>query len=384
LEYAFTHTEKSCTPIKIQPLQIPQADQTGQIQAIVDEPIRYNGRMSETPLLNIENLTVAFPTEEGSACAINHLSLQIKAGEVLGLVGESGCGKSMTSLAVLRLIPSPGYISGGSIQFKQQELLNLSMEEMRRIRGAQIALIPQDPLTSLNPVYTIGDQIMEVLELHQGLSKNAARKRAIELLDQVRIPNSKDRINDYPHQFSGGMRQRVMIAMALSCTPALLIADEPTTALDVTVQAQILELLRDIRREHQTAILLITHDLGVVAEMCDEVAVMYAGRVVEKADVRELFKSPKHPYTWGLLESLPTLNRARLQPIEGQPPSITEIPEGCSFAPRCSRRMEVCSTKFPLAAQEGPNQHVCCYLYPGSYHPDQSQDQTPPAATLSS
>jgi oligopeptide/dipeptide ABC transporter ATP-binding protein len=340
--------------------------------------------MTQSILLNIEDLTVAFPTEAGSACAINHLSLQIKPGEVLGLVGESGCGKSMTSLAVLRLIPSPGYIAKGSIHFNQQNLLTLSPEEMRKIRGSQIALIPQDPLTSLNPVYTIGDQIMEVLQLHQGLSKDAAKKRAIELLDQVRIPNSKERINDYPHQFSGGMRQRVMIAMALSCTPTLLIADEPTTALDVTVQAQILELLREIRREHQTAIMLITHDLGVVAEMCDEVAVMYAGRIVEKAGVQELFKSPKHPYTWGLLESLPTLTRERLQPIEGQPPSITEIPVGCSFEPRCSKRMAVCTTKFPLAAQEGPNQQVCCYLYPGSYHPDQQQDQMPPATTISS
>lgn len=337
--------------------------------------------MLDFPLLNIENLTVAFPTKDGPASAINHLSLQIQPGEVLGLVGESGCGKSMTSLAILRLIPSPGQISNGTVTFKGQNLLNLSQEEIRKVRGAQIALIPQDPLTSLNPVYTVGAQIMEVLQLHQGLSKDAAKKRAIELLDMVRIPNSKERVNDYPHQFSGGMRQRVMIAMALSCTPSLLIADEPTTALDVTVQAQILELLRDIRREHQTAILLITHDLGVVAEMCDEVAVMYAGRIVEKASVRDLFKAPKHPYTWGLLNSLPTMNRSRLEPIEGQPPTLTEIPEGCTFEPRCSKHMPVCKTIFPLAAEEGPNHQVCCYLYPGSYHPGQIQDQTPPAAT---
>jgi oligopeptide/dipeptide ABC transporter ATP-binding protein len=336
--------------------------------------------MPESPLLNIENLTVAFPTENGPACAINHLSLQMQPGEVLGLVGESGCGKSMTSLAILRLIPSPGQISNGSVTFKGQNLINLSQEEIRKVRGAQIALIPQDPLTSLNPVYTVGEQIMEVLQLHQGLSKDAAKRRAIELLDMVRIPSSKERVNDYPHQFSGGMRQRVMIAMALSCTPSLLIADEPTTALDVTVQAQILELLRDIRREHQTAILLITHDLGVVAEMCDEVAVMYAGRVVEKASVHDLFKAPKHPYTWGLLNSLPTMNQQRLQPIEGQPPTLTEIPEGCTFEPRCSKRMPVCKTLFPLAAEEGPNHQVCCYLYPGSFHPGQTQDQTPPAA----
>jgi oligopeptide/dipeptide ABC transporter ATP-binding protein len=338
--------------------------------------------MPDSPLLSIENLTVAFPTEEGPAFAINHLSLEMQAGEVLGLVGESGCGKSMTSLSILRLIPSPGYIASGNITFQNQNLLTLSGEAMRKIRGARIALIPQDPLTSLNPVYTIGDQITEVLQLHQHLSKGDTRKRAIELLDQVRIPNAKERLNDYPHQFSGGMRQRVMIAMALSCTPALLIADEPTTALDVTVQAQILELLREIRREHQTAILLITHDLGVVAEMCDNVAVMYAGRVVEKASVIDLFKEPKHPYTWGLLNSLPTMTRERLEPIEGQPPLITEMPPGCSFAPRCKKRMDVCDTSFPLAATEGAQHEVSCYLYPGSFHPEQSQ--TPPATTLPS
>jgi oligopeptide/dipeptide ABC transporter ATP-binding protein len=338
----------------------------------------YNGPMSEASLLHIQDLTVAFPTAEGPANAIHHLSLQMQPGEVLGLVGESGCGKSMTSLAILRLVPSPGQITHGAVDFQGQNLLSLNQEGIRKIRGAQIALIPQDPLTSLNPVYTVGQQIMEVLQLHQHLNRDAAKKRAIELLELVRIPNSKERVNDYPHQFSGGMRQRVMIAMALSCTPALLIADEPTTALDVTVQAQILELLRDIRREHQTAILLITHDLGVVAEMCDEVAVMYAGRIVEKASVRDLFKDPKHPYTWGLLNSLPSMNRARLEPIEGQPPTLTEIPDGCSFEPRCNKRMEVCKTAFPLAAEEGANHQVCCYLYPGSYRPNQAADQTSP------
>lgn len=326
------------------------------------------------PLLSVENLTVAFPTEAGPAYAINHLSLKLQPGQVLGLVGESGCGKSMTSLAILRLIPGAGRIESGRIVFNNQNLLDLSPDAMRRIRGSQIALIPQDPLTSLNPVYTVGDQIIEVLTLHQGLSHDAAKQRAIELLDLVRIPNAAERINDYPHQFSGGMRQRAMIAMALSCTPSLLIADEPTTALDVTVQAQILQLLRDIQKEHQTAILLITHDLGVVAEMCEEVAVMYAGRVVEQAKVTDLFKNPKHPYTWGLLNSLPTMTRTRLEPIEGQPPSITEIPPGCSFAPRCPKRMTVCETEFPLAATEGTEHRVSCYLYEGSYHPGQSRE----------
>jgi oligopeptide/dipeptide ABC transporter ATP-binding protein len=327
--------------------------------------------MAASPLLSVENLSVAFPTEEGSACAVNHLSLQIERGKVLGVVGESGCGKSMTSMAILRLIPQPGYISEGAVYFNGQNLLTLSQEEIRKVRGAKIALIPQDPLTSLNPVYTIGDQIAEVLTLHQGLSKRDAHQRAIELLDLVRIPNGKDRIHEYPHQFSGGMRQRVMIAMALSCTPSLLIADEPTTALDVTVQAQILALLRDIRKEHNTAIMLITHDLGVVAEMCDEVAVMYAGRVVEQASARDLFKKPKHPYTLGLLNSLPTITRRRLEPIEGQPPSITEIPPGCTFEPRCKQRLEICQTRFPQAATIDETHQVNCYLYPGSYWPEQ-------------
>lgn len=321
------------------------------------------------PLLSIRNLTVAFPTEAGPASAVNDLSLDIAPGQVLGVVGESGCGKSMTSLAVLRLIPAPGEIQSGRIVFDGQELLDLDAEAMRRIRGAKIALIPQDPLTSLNPVYTIGDQIIEVLMLHQGLSHGQARKRTAELLDQVRIPNARDRLDEYPHQFSGGMRQRVMIAMALSCRPSLLIADEPTTALDVTVQAQILALLRDIQKEHGTAIMLITHDLGVVAEMCDEVAVMYAGRIVERAQVVDLFKHPMHPYTRGLLNSLPTMHRQRLEPIPGQPPALTEIPPGCPFEPRCPDRMDVCTTVFPAVTThiehthgEKPHQ-VCCYLY---------------------
>ena len=339
--------------------------------------------MPDDSLLSIQDLTVAFPTEDGPAYAIQHLSLDVKPGEVLGLVGESGCGKSMTSLAILRLVPQPGSITHGHIVFDGKPTLTMSNEEIRKIRGARIALIPQDPLTSLNPVYTVGDQIMEVLILHQGMSESDAKKRAIELLSQVRIPNAAERVNDYPHQFSGGMRQRVMIAMALSCTPSLLIADEPTTALDVTVQAQILELLREIRREHGTAILMITHDLGVVAEICDRVAVMYAGRIVEEAAVRDLFKNPKHPYTWGLLNSLPTADKLgeqtgvkrRLEPIEGQPPAITAMPPGCPFHPRCSKKMDICPTEFPATDREGTHT-VSCYLYPGSFHPHQTQSPT--------
>jgi oligopeptide/dipeptide ABC transporter ATP-binding protein len=335
--------------------------------------MNYNGSMSisdTASLLEISYLSIAFPGEQGPAFAINQLSLTMQSGEILGLVGESGCGKSMTSLAVLGLIPSPGHIAYGSIHFRGQKLNDLSNDEMRKLRGAQIALIPQDPLTALNPVHTIGDQIIEVIRLHQHLSMKDAQLRTIELLDQVRIPNAKERLKDYPHQFSGGMRQRVMIAMGLSCKPALLIADEPTTALDVTVQAQILELLRDIRRDNNTGILLITHDLGVVAEMCERVAVMYAGRIVEQAQVRDLFKRTAHPYTRGLLNSLPTGLRKRLEPIEGQPPSIHAMPPGCPFTPRCKERMEICPTEFPQLTPLESGTHsdvahkVCCYLYP--------------------
>ncbi len=319
--------------------------------------------MITAPLLTIDDLSIAFPTEQGDAKAVNSLSLALTPGRVMGLVGESGCGKSLTSLAILRLIPRPGRIVSGRITFEGQSLLDISESDIRKIRGARIAMIPQDPLTSLNPVYTIGNQMAEVLQLHRGLSRADARKASIELLDQVRLPNAAARLDDYPHQFSGGMRQRVMIAMALSCQPALLIADEPTTALDVTVQAQILDLMRDLQREHQTTILLITHDLGVVAELCDRVAVMYAGRIVEDADVATLFSDPKHPYTRGLLNSLPTMTRERLQPIEGQPPTITEIPEGCAFEPRCNERMAECTRAFPPTVAMSEQQRVACYLY---------------------
>lgn len=323
--------------------------------------VLYNKTMSK--LLAIQNLTVAFPTEKGPAYAVNSLSLSIAPSQIVGVVGESGCGKSLTSLSVLGLVPSPGKIVNGSIHFEGENLLELPVSRMRKIRGAKIALIPQDPLTALNPVYTVGNQIIEVLRLHQGLSKQDARKRAIELLDMVRIPVSAQRIDDYPHQFSGGMRQRVMIAMALSCNPSLLIADEPTTALDVTVQAQILALLKEIRDEHKTAIMLITHDLGVVAEMCDDVTVMYAGRSVEKASVRDLFASPKHPYTKGLLDSLPAPGKSRLKPIEGYPPSLTEIPKGCLFAPRCHEKLDICETVFPPPTVLEDRQ-LACYLFP--------------------
>jgi len=324
------------------------------------------------PLLQIRDLSIAFPGAIAPAYALNDLSLSLYPREILGLVGESGCGKSLTSLAVLGLVPPPGTIAHGEIFFQNQNLTQLNAEAMRKLRGAQIALIPQDPLTSLNPVHTIGAQIIEVLRTHIHLSEREARQQTIELLDQVRIPNAKERIKDYPHQFSGGMRQRVMIAMGLSCKPTLLIADEPTTALDVTVQAQILELLREIRRDNGTSILLITHDLGVVAEMCDRVVVMYAGRIVEQAPVKSLFKNTAHPYTKGLLHSLPTITHKRLEPIEGQPPSIQAMPPGCPFTPRCKERMDICPTAFPAKTlinddASSPIPHeVSCYLYSDS------------------
>lgn len=281
----------------------------------------------------------------------------------MGLVGESGCGKSLTSLAILGLVPKPGRIASGQIWFDGQDLTQLSNDALRRLRGSQIAMIPQDPLTSLNPVYTIGNQLSEVLMLHKGLSKDDALKASIAMLDRVQVPNAKGRIHEYPHQFSGGMRQRVMIAMALCCEPKLLIADEPTTALDVTVQAQILTLMRELQQELGMAVLLITHDLGVVAELCQNVAVMYAGRMVEQADVNTLFKNPSHPYTQGLMASLPMPGKQRLIPIEGQPPALNEIPQGCSFEPRCDKRFDPCPLAFPASTSLSDAHTVSCYLH---------------------
>jgi len=313
-------------------------------------------------LLEIQNLATAFPTEIGSARAVDDVTLSVDKGKVLGIVGESGCGKSITSLSILRLVPPPGKIIGGKIMLDGTNLLDLSETQMRSVRGNKIALIPQDPMTSLNPVYTVGAQIMEAIELHQNVPKKIARQKAIEVLDRVRIPEARTRVDDYPHQFSGGMRQRVMIAMALACEPQLLIADEPTTALDVTVQAQILDLLREIQSQQGTAIVLITHDLGVVAEMCDTVAVMYAGSVVEYASVRELFSNPKHPYTVGLLNSIPRPGTDRLTAIEGQPPSLTKLPPGCRFANRCPIKEERCDQSIPPLEEKSPGHVAKCFL----------------------
>jgi oligopeptide/dipeptide ABC transporter ATP-binding protein len=314
------------------------------------------------PLLEIRNLATVFPTEAGIARAVDDVNLAVEKGSVLGIVGESGCGKSITSLSILRLVPPPGKILRGEIIFDGQDLLRLKESEMQSIRGNRIALIPQDPMTSLNPVYTVGEQIMEAIELHQKVSKKEARHRAIEVLDKVRIPQAASRVDEYPHQFSGGMRQRVMIAMALSCEPQLLIADEPTTALDVTVQAQILDLLRQIQQEQGMAIVLITHDLGVVAEMCDKVAVMYAGSVVESATVKELFQDPLHPYTVGLMNSIPRPGATRLTPIDGQPPNLVHLPQGCRFADRCPLVEERSRQSVPPLEEKKPGHFVRCVV----------------------
>jgi oligopeptide/dipeptide ABC transporter ATP-binding protein len=319
-------------------------------------------------LLEVNNLQTQFPTRSGLVKAVDGVSLYLNSGDLLGLVGESGCGKSITALSVMRLIAPPGRIVSGEILFDGKNLLELSEREMREIRGDDIGMIFQDPMTSLNPVFTIGEQIAEALRLHRKLSRKDAHKAAIEAMREVAIPDPGRRVDDYPHQLSGGMRQRVMIAMALACNPRLLIADEPTTALDVTIQAQILELLNDLRKNRDLAVLLITHDLGVVAEVADRVAVMYTGRIVEEADVNELFLRPKHPYTQGLLRSVPKLSSEhvekaeRLETIEGVVPSPTQLPPGCHFAPRCPYRMPRCTAEeIPLYQLESGN--VRCVLF---------------------
>ena len=320
-------------------------------------------------LLEVNNLQTHFPTRAGIVKAVDDVSFYINEGELLGLVGESGCGKSITALSLMRLIAPPGEIVGGSIRFKDEDLLKASDERMREIRGDDISMIFQDPMTSLNPVYTVGEQIAEALRLHRGLNKRDAIGGAIDAMKEVAMPAPERRINDYPHQLSGGMRQRVMIAMALACNPELLIADEPTTALDVTIQAQILELLDELRQTRRLAVLLITHDLGVVAEVADRVCVMYTGRIVEESGVDELFEKPKHPYTQGLLRSVPKLRgiseqkETRLSTIEGTVPSPTNLPEGCHFAPRCEFRMDICTKgRIPLYEIEN-NIKVRCVLY---------------------
>lgn len=318
-------------------------------------------------LLEVKNLKTYFYTEDGVVPAIDGVNFYIKPGETLGVVGESGCGKSVTSLSILRLIPTPPgkILDGSEIHFDGQNLLELSEKEMRGIRGNKISMIFQEPMTSLNPVFKIGQQIGEVLILHQGMNKEQARAKAIEMLKLVGIPRPERIVDEYPHSLSGGMRQRVMIAMALACNPQLLIADEPTTALDVTIQAQILELMKKLKTDFNASVMLITHNLGVVAETCQRVIVMYAGKVVEEGDVYSIFEDPKHPYTQGLLKSIPSVEEKvdRLDSIPGIVPNPLNMPQGCRFQPRCSKAMEICKTKQPELTNLGEERNVRCFLY---------------------
>jgi len=318
------------------------------------------------PLLQVKNLRTWFYTPDGIVKAVNGVSYTLNEGESLGLVGESGCGKSVSAMSIMRLIPTPpGKIAEGEVIFGGRDLLKLSEDEMRRVRGNDIAMIFQDPMTSLNPVLTVGRQISEAVELHLNMDKGTARRRTIELLELVGIPAAKRRVDDYPHQFSGGMRQRVMIAMALSCNPRLLIADEPTTALDVTIQAQILELIKSIQKELGMAMILITHDLGVVAGLTDRINVMYAGYIVESSTTDDLFENPRHPYTLGLLRSIPRVDEPRkdvLVPIEGLPPDLVNAPEGCPFQPRCDYAVERCAPENPTLEPVTRGHTIACWV----------------------
>jgi oligopeptide transport system ATP-binding protein len=317
-------------------------------------------------LLEVRDLKTQFFTQDGVVHAVNGISYFLNEGETLGIVGESGCGKSVGVLSIMRLIPMPpGKIVGGQVLFQGRDLMTISDDEMRSVRGNKIAMIFQDPMTSLNPVLTIGRQVSEALELHLGMSKSEARRRTCELLEMVGIPLAAERIDDYPHQFSGGMRQRVMIAMGLSCNPQLLIADEPTTALDVTIQAQIVDLVKKLRDEIGMAIIWITHDLGVVAGLADRVAVMYAGFIVEEADVKSLYGDPRHPYTLGLLGSLPRLDEEhgrRLTSIEGLPPDLIDLPKGCPFYERCNYRVDQCLAVNPVLEVVALNHKAACWV----------------------
>ena len=309
-------------------------------------------------LLEVDDLKMYFHTQDGVVKAVDGVSYILDRGETLGVVGESGSGKSVTHLTIMGLIDMPpGRIEGGDVRYRGQSLLKMSEEQMQDIRGNDIAMIFQDPMTSLNPVYTIGRQLGEGLRLHRGYSKDEALKRSVELLDMVGIPNPEQRVKDYPHQFSGGMRQRVMIAMALACDPDILIADEPTTALDVTIQAQIIELMREMQKKNGNAIVMITHDLGVVADIADKIMVMYAGHPVEFGPAEEIFYNSTHPYTWGLIRSIPD----PLTPIKGNPPSLVRLPAGCAFSPRCPYATDKCRAERPGRIEVGPNHYSCCH-----------------------
>jgi len=328
-------------------------------------------------LLEVKGLKTYFFTEDGVVKAVDGLDLQVRRGETLGLVGESGCGKSVSSFSIMRLVDMPGRTVAGKVTFDGQDILKMSEAEMCRIRGNRISMIFQQPISCLNPVFRVGEQVAEVLQTHQGMTAEESRRRAVEMLEMVGIPDAPRRALAYPHEMSGGQAQRVMIAMALACAPELLLADEPTTALDVTIQAQILDLMRDLRDRINTAIILITHDMGVIAEMADNVAVMYAGHIVEYADVKTLFKNPKHPYTQGLLASVPVLGivRGELAVIPGAVPNLINMPPGCRFAPRCvaraKRGLEICEREEPPMLELGGTHTVRCWLY----HPEYAVEQ---------
>jgi len=321
--------------------------------------------MADTPLLQVRDLKTYFFTDDGVVKAVDGVSWDVQQGETLGLVGESGCGKSVTALSLLRLIPNPpGRIVSGEVIFDGEDLLQMDEDELRHIRGNKIAMVFQEPMTSLNPVLTLGRQLTEALELHLKMDRGSARQRAVQLLEMVGIPEAEARIDDYPHQFSGGMRQRVMIAMALSCNPKLLLADEPTTALDVTIQAQVLEILARLSRELGTAVVIITHNLGVVARYADRVNVMYAGKIVETASAKDLYAKPRHPYTVGLLKSVPRLDEVRkskLEVIEGSPPDLINMGTGCPFYPRCTFRIERCADEMPPLMQVEEKHFAACW-----------------------
>jgi len=333
------------------------------------------------PLLVVEHLTTVFDLPHGTAAAVRDVSFEIRPRETLGLVGESGSGKSVTGLSIMRLVQPPGRIGGGHIRFKGRDLLTLPEREMQAVRGADIALIFQEPMTALNPVFTIGDQIAETLLVHGRSTRREARRRVIELLQAVRMPDASRRVDDYPHQLSGGMRQRVLIAMAIACNPALVIADEPTTALDVTIQAEVLDLLREMKATFNLALLLITHDLGVIAETADRVAVMYAGQIVETGPVREILRRPQHPYTRGLLASIPGgAPGQRLRAIDGSVPALGNVPGGCAFNPRCPDRFDPCTSSPPPEYAVGPEHRARCYLHDVTRQKPDPAGMTPDAA----
>lgn len=317
-------------------------------------------------LLDIKNLSIIYTTEDGTVNAVNNIDLNLKEGETLGLVGETGAGKTTTALGIMKLIPNPpGKITNGNIVFEGKDLILESEDNMRGVRGNKISMIFQDPMTSLNPVMTVGEQISEVIEIHQDLDKNDSMKKAGEMLEMVGIPAA--RVNDFPHQFSGGMKQRVVIAIALACNPKLLIADEPTTALDVTIQAQVLDLMNDLKNKFKTAMIMITHDLGVVAQVCDKVAIMYAGEIVENGRIEDIFENTKHPYTKGLFASIPNLDDDvdRLKPIKGVLPDPTDLPSGCKFHTRCHNAKKICQEREPKSIEIGEGHYVKCMIYEG-------------------